>query len=175
MTEYFKPSVTVDALVIWPQQRGKLLLIQRANPPFAGSWALPGGFIEEHEDLLSSVQRELEEETSLKIEEMTFFGAYGTPGRDPRGRTITLAYYALLSSDRPPQIRAQDDARAVRWFELQDLPELAFDHAQIIQEGLHAICCRLMNRSHLPELELSASPELLKSLQSSTSLKTGRF
>lgn len=136
---YFKPSVTVDALVIWPTHKDlQVLLIQRKRDPFAQKWALPGGFIEENETLLVSVARELAEETGLTGLEFTQFGAYGDPGRDPRGRTLTVAYYAVVIASEPPPVVGLDDAQDARWFSIQALPELAFDHQEILQAGLDA-------------------------------------
>lgn len=134
---YFKPSVTVDALVIWPSEKDlQVLLIQRKRDPFAQKWALPGGFIEENETLLTSVARELAEETGLSDLEFTQFGAYGDPGRDPRGRTLTIAYYAVVKGAAPPAVEGLDDAQDARWFSIHALPALAFDHQEILQVGL---------------------------------------
>jgi 8-oxo-dGTP diphosphatase len=136
---YFKPSVTVDALVIWPSDEGPhVLLIQRKRDPFSQKWALPGGFIEEDETLLTSVARELAEETGLTDLSFTQFGAYGDPGRDPRGRTLTIAYYAVVEGAVPPEVEGLDDAQDARWFSIHSLPELAFDHQEILQSGLDA-------------------------------------
>lgn len=136
---YFKPSVTVDALVIWPATEGlQVLLIQRKHDPFSQAWALPGGFIEEDETLMTSVARELAEETGLTGLQFTQFGTYGDPGRDPRGRTITVAYFAQVYGNRPPQVKGYDDAQDAQWFSIRNLPELAFDHAQVIEDGLKA-------------------------------------
>lgn len=136
---YFKPSVTVDALVIWPDQKDvQVLLIQRKRNPFSQKWALPGGFIEEDETLLASVTRELAEETGLTDLQFTQFGAYGDPGRDPRGRTLTIAYYAVVHAVVPPAVVGLDDAQDARWFSIEALPELAFDHQEILQAGLDA-------------------------------------
>lgn len=136
---YFKPSVTVDALVIWPANNGlQILLIQRKHDPFSQHWALPGGFIEEDETLVASVARELEEETGLKDLQFTQFGTYGDPGRDPRGRTLTVAYFAQVQGNKPPAVEGLDDAQDARWFSIRDLPNLAFDHEIIIEDGLKA-------------------------------------
>lgn len=146
MPEYFKPSVTADVLVLRPGLSGvEVLLIQRAKDPFAGFWALPGGFIEAGETLMASAQRELKEETGLNLEKLHFFGVYGDPGRDPRGRTITAAYSVWLDSAESDQVQGLDDADDARWFGLDALPELAFDHAQIIADGLRDFKARLNN------------------------------
>lgn len=136
---YFKPSVTVDALVIWPAHKDvQVLLIQRKHDPFAQKWALPGGFIEENETLVASVARELTEETGLTGLTFTQFGTYGDPGRDPRGRTLTVAYYAIVLGTEPPAVVGLDDAQDAQWFSIKALPELAFDHQEILQAGLDA-------------------------------------
>lgn len=156
--EYFRPSVTVDVLVLrWRVSRLELLLIQRANPPFKGAWALPGGFIEEAESLEASARRELAEETGLKVEQLSFFGVYGEPGRDPRGRTITLAYYSMVPLEQS-QVSGQDDALQAQWFALEHLPDLAFDHAQIVQDGLANLEARLAHR--YPE-SVALAPEII--------------
>lgn len=130
--EYPKPSVTTDCIIIKKIPTIKILLIQRKSDPFAGKWALPGGFVEIDEDLKPGAIRELEEETSLRGIELTQFRTYGTPGRDPRGRTISVVYYGFAGEDVLPE--AGDDAAKAQWFDLDDLPHLAFDHAEIIAD-----------------------------------------
>lgn len=127
-------AVTVDAVIFY-RKSGllKILLIQRKNDPFKGQWALPGGFLEEDETMEEGAKRELEEETGLKIEKLQQVAAFGTPGRDPRGRTISIAFVGLI--DAEPKIKASDDALDVKWFDLNDLPNLAFDHSEIINAG----------------------------------------
>lgn len=146
--DYFRPSVTVDVMVVRRYKSLELLLIQRNNPPFQNAWALPGGFVDEHETLEASARRELQEETHLEVPELTWLGAYGDPGRDPRGRTITLAYYCLLEGVH--QVQAGDDAGQARWFQLDQLPELAFDHAEIVRDGVELIRHRLAQSSPQP-------------------------
>lgn len=129
-------AVTTDVVIFAVRQhRLQLLLIQRANEPDRGKWALPGGFVEPDEDLEASARRELQEETGVQDLYLEQLSAFGAPGRDPRGRTITIAYYALVP---PDELRAQaaDDAAAVDWFPVDDLPELAFDHSEIIRVAL---------------------------------------
>ncbi|MCP9234945.1 NUDIX domain-containing protein [Lewinella sp. JB7] len=129
-----RPSVTVD-VVVFGYDGGrdlKLLLIQRGGEPFKGQWALPGGFVDMEEDLATSALRELREETGVKdlfLEQLYTFGA---PDRDPRGRVISVAYFALVNLTDHPAVAASD-AERVDWFKLQELPELAFDHATIIE------------------------------------------
>jgi len=131
--DYPRPMVTVD-VVVFAIRRKRLhtLLIQRAREPYAGSWAIPGGFVDQNEDLEEAAARELAEETGVAGVPLVQFRAFGAPGRDPRGHTISIAYYALWPPrKRPP--RAGDDASRVRWFDLTALPKLAFDHAEILQ------------------------------------------
>lgn len=138
--EYPRPSVTVDCVIFGldDQQKVNVLLIQRKNDPFAGHWALPGGFVDMDEDLETAALRELEEETGVRdlfIEQLFTFGA---PDRDPRGRVISVAYYALVNLEHHP-IEAASDARRVQWFPVNDLPDLAFDHAHIFQVALERL------------------------------------
>lgn len=132
-----RPSVTVDCVIFGldDQQTLNVLLIERKHDPFAGQWALPGGFVDIEEDLESAALRELEEETGVKdvfIEQLYTFGA---PERDPRGRVISVAYFALVNLEQHP-VRAADDARHVQWFNVDQLPTLAFDHQTIFGVAL---------------------------------------
>lgn len=161
-SDFFKPAVTVDVLMLSWQPEPRILLIQRNNTPFAGAWALPGGFMDATERPLEAARRELQEETGLDISELSFFGVYGEPDRDPRGRTLTLAYLGLL--EQAPAVSGQDDARDARWFALNALPDLAFDHPQIVRDGLAHLRCRLENR-HPEPLELAQAAERLQLLQ----------
>lgn len=132
--DFPRPALTVDILVFrWEQQRPELLLIQRKNPPFQHAWAFPGGFVDQDEDLLQAAQRELKEETGLKINKLYQAMAAGTPGRDPRGHTVSVVFQALLKNTEQ-KVKAQDDAQKAAWFPLNDLPEQAFDHQQIVQQ-----------------------------------------
>lgn len=132
--EYPRALVTVDIAVFCPFSDGqKVLLIQRGNPPFEGSWALPGGFIEMDEKMVDSACRELEEETTLKEVDLKQFKTYGDPGRDPRGRTVSVVYYGFTTAENAT-VRGGDDAKNAEWFPLDKLPELAFDHNLILAE-----------------------------------------
>ncbi len=138
--QYPRAAVTVDCVVFGLDEDHvlKLMLIQRALAPFLGKWALPGGFIQIDEELETSVLRELQEETGLKKIFLEQLFTFGKPGRDPRGRTITVAYYALINlSDHP--VKADSDARDARWFPINDLPELAFDHDKIVDVALNRL------------------------------------
>ena len=130
--------VTVDILVFRAtSERHELLCIQRTHAPFEGHWALPGGFVDADESLDAAAARELREETGLDALPLRQLGAFGDPDRDPRGRSITIAYYALLTSEQ--QVRAEDDAAVARWFSLDDLPEMAFDHHEIVRSAVRRI------------------------------------
>ena len=128
--QYPRPAVTVDAVLISP--RNSVLLIERGKEPFKGKWALPGGFIEMDEELETACRRELEEETGLRVGELKQFRAYGGVNRDPRHRTISVLFYAF--TDDELLACAGDDAAKVQWFSINQLPELAFDHRQILDE-----------------------------------------
>ncbi len=137
--DYPKPSVTADCAIFALDSNSiRILLIQRRHDPFSGRWALPGGFLDIDEPLDHAAYRELKEETGLEGIELKRLGIYGDPGRDPRGRTITLLYTALLDK-LPTGVAGADDASDARWFSLDDLPELAFDHAQIISDATRAL------------------------------------
>lgn len=136
--QYPRPAVTVDMLILDKSGSSpKILLIERRNDPFAGCWAMPGGFVDENEDISDAALRELREETSLTDVALHQFGAFGKPGRDPRGHTITIAYWGI--ADNPQQASAADDAKNLKWYEINNLPPLAFDHLEIIQAGLKKI------------------------------------
>ena len=131
--EYPRPAVTVDCLVfLSTQATTKILLIQRKNPPFKNKWALPGGFIDIDEPLERAAYRELKEETGISDIELQQFRTFGKPGRDPRGRTISIVYYGFIKNQNE-QARAGSDARNAQWFDLNMLPDLAFDHDNILK------------------------------------------
>ncbi len=141
--EYPHPAVTVD-IVIFTIRDGqlKLLLIRRAGEPYRGKWALPGGFVEMGEDLEQAARRELEEETGVSGVYLEQLYTFGKPDRDPRERVITIAYYALIPSDKL-QLRAATDAEAVGWFGMDELPELAFDHDEIFTMAHQRLVAKL--------------------------------
>lgn len=130
---YPRPALTVDCVVFGlDDQDLKVLLIQRAREPFAGCWALPGGFVEMNETIDAAARRELQEETGLQIGFLEQLYTFGTVDRDPRERVVTVAYYALVSL-HDYTLQAASDARFARWFPLPSLPTLAFDHRHILE------------------------------------------
>jgi 8-oxo-dGTP diphosphatase len=136
-------QVTVD-LVIFAVRDWELhvLLVQRGLPPFEGEWALPGGFVRDGESLEAAARRELEEETGVTDVYLEQLFTFGDPGRDPRGRVITVAYYALLTSEAAPPV-AGTDAGAARWMPARKHPSLAFDHEQILGYALERLSNKL--------------------------------
>ena len=130
--QYPHPAVTVDTVIFSLRDAQlQVLLVRRGNEPFKGMWAIPGGFVDVDEDLDSAARRELEEETGVSGVFLEQLYSFGEPGRDPRERVISVAYYALVPSDRL-QLRAASDALEADWFSLHRLPELAFDHGDIL-------------------------------------------
>ncbi len=132
--KYPRPAVTADCIVITREAESKVLLIQRGIDPYKGCWAFPGGFMNMDETTEQCAIRELEEETGLRVSDIHQIGAYSKVDRDPRGRTITVAYLAII--DEPIAVTGQDDAAKAEWFPLSALPELAFDHADIMQDAV---------------------------------------
>ena len=122
-------ALTADSVLI---VNNEVLLVQRKHEPFQGEWSFPGGFVEENEKVLDGAKRELEEETGVGDVVLVQFGAYGDPGRDPRGRTVSVVYLGLL--DQKPQTKAADDAAACGWFPIDQPPLMAFDHEKILSD-----------------------------------------
>ena len=131
--KYPRPAVTADCVVI-TESEPQVLLIERGDAPYQGHWAIPGGFLNMDETTEQCAKRELEEETGLKIEKVHQIGAYSKVDRDPRGRTISVAYLAIV--DKPIEVSGQDDAANARWFSLNALPLLAFDHDEIMEDAI---------------------------------------
>jgi 8-oxo-dGTP diphosphatase len=129
--EYPRPAVTVDIAIVTRDEPPRILLIRRKHDPFAGYWALPGGFVDMDESLEAAARRELIEETGVETVSLVQVGAFGDPQRDPRGRTISVIYLAQVDENavRP---QAADDATEVGWFSLARPPKLAFDHKEIL-------------------------------------------
>lgn len=142
--KYPRPSVTVD-IVVYGYDGGKqlkMLLIQRGSPPHKGSWALPGGFVDMDENLETAALRELEEETGVKDLFVEQLFTFGNPGRDPRGRVISVAYFSLVNLQDHPAVAASDAAKA-EWFSLDELPDLAFDHSDIIATANNRLAAKV--------------------------------
>ncbi len=137
MTEDSKraPMLTVDVVALASgDQAPRVLLVQRGRAPFEGSWALPGGFVDEGERVAEAAPRELFEETGLRAGALELLGVYDTPGRDPRGWTVSIVYIGRFESEA--EIAGGDDASDARWFAVDSLPDLAFDHELILADAL---------------------------------------
>ncbi|HPG73258.1 MAG TPA: NUDIX hydrolase [Bacteroidales bacterium] len=130
---YPRAMITVDILLI-ATQTPSVLLIKRKNEPFRNCWALPGGFVDMGERLIEAANRELFEETGIGGQNLHFFRAYDAIHRDPRGRNIAMVHYAVIETET--EVQGKDDALEARWFRLNSLPDLAFDHAEIIDHFL---------------------------------------
>ena len=131
--DYPRPMLTVDAAVFRKlTDNFELLLIQRKNYPFEGMWALPGGFVDMDETCEEAVIRELEEETHLKMEKLEQLHTFSTLGRDPRGRTVSVTFYGM-ADPKKSDVKGGDDAGDARWFTMDDLPPLAFDHIEVVK------------------------------------------
>lgn len=126
--------VTVDVVIFTSDRVPRVLLVRRKNDPFRGRWAIPGGFVEPDESLEAAAKRELHEETGLSRVAVRQLHTFGDPGRDPRGRTVTIAYLAMTRSART--VRGSSDAADARWWPTDALPPLAFDHSQILHVAL---------------------------------------
>lgn len=134
--EFPRAALTVDIVVFALDEEDlKVMLIERDIEPFAGRWALPGGFVRVDETLDEAARRELEEETGLKDIFLEQLYTYSDIDRDPRERVVTVAHYALVNL-QGHDVRASTDARNAAWFATTDLPDLAFDHQQILAAGL---------------------------------------
>ena len=130
------PALTADVVALAGDPPRSVLLIQRRHDPFAGLWALPGGFVDAGERVAHAAARELAEETAIEADasQLELLGVYDTPGRDPRGPTVSVVY--LLRTGAELEARGGDDARAARWFAADALPALAFDHPLVIADAL---------------------------------------
>ena len=132
--KYPRPAVTADCVVMTKEEVPQVLLIERGADPYKGCWAFPGGFMNMDETMEQCAIRELEEETGMKVSELHQIGAYTKVDRDLRGRTITVAYLAVI--DAAMAVTGQDDAARAQWFPIDALPPLAFDHEDIMQDAI---------------------------------------
>lgn len=129
--------MTADCVVFSREETGlSVLLIERVNEPFKGCWAFPGGFMDMDEDAEACAIRELKEETGLEIRSMKQVGAFTEVNRDPRGRTVSIAFYAVIEKS---EVKGSDDAAQARWFPIDSVPPLAFDHEEILRMALEEI------------------------------------
>ncbi len=138
--EFPRPALTVDCVIFGLDESSKLkvLLIQRGGEPYKNCWALPGGFVDMAENLEQSALRELEEETGVKNVFIEQLYTFGEPNRDPRGRTVSVGYFALVNLAEHP-VQASSDAQQAQWFEIDDMPSLAFDHDHILQVAINRL------------------------------------
>jgi 8-oxo-dGTP diphosphatase len=143
LDDYSRPSVSADVIIFTLRDNDlQVLLVKRRHPPFEGMWAIPGGFVGIDESLEGAALRELEEETGVRDVYLEQLYTFGDADRDPRGRVITVAYFAVIPAPaiRP---RAGDDAAEARWWSAYDLPPLAFDHADILAYALQRLRYKL--------------------------------
>ena len=131
--KYKNPKLTVDGIII---DEERVLLIKRKNEPFKGKWSLPGGFVEYKETVEDAVIREILEETNLSTDVKELVGVYSSPDRDPRGHTVTIAFLLNIKSG---EMKSGNDADDAKFFEIEDLPELSFDHKKIIEDAVRRL------------------------------------
>lgn len=152
--DYPRPAVTTDCVIFgYDGKELKVLLIERGIEPFKGCWAFPGGFLNMDEDALAGARRELKEETGLEDAFIEQFHTFSEPGRDPRGRVITIAHYALVKIQ---EVEGGDDAAQARWFPIGEAPPLAFDHDRILRMAMS----RLKERIHFEPVGFELLPDV---------------
>jgi 8-oxo-dGTP diphosphatase len=136
--EFPRPALTVDVAVFRGEAGAReVLLVKRGSEPFAGMWALPGGFVDEGESLEPAARRELLEETGLDpLGDLDQVGAYGDPGRDPRGWNVSVLFQTTLAYDESGVVAGGSDAAEAAWHPVGTLPRLAFDHDQLVADAL---------------------------------------
>jgi len=138
-------QVAVDAIVFgYSKEEGvSILLIKRKYDPFKGTWAIPGGFVLDDESLEGAVERELQEETGIKINYLEQLYTFGEPNRDPRTRILSVAYFGLVKSNQFQKLKASTDAEAAEWFNFKHLPKLAFDHKKILNVAIERLRAKI--------------------------------
>ena len=152
--DYPRPAVTTDCVIFgYDGKELKVLLIERGIEPFKGCWAFPGGFLNMDEDALAGARRELKEETGLEDAFIEQFHTFSEPGRDPRGRVITIAHYALVKIQ---EVEGGDYAAQARWFPIGEVPPLAFDHDRILRMAIS----RLKERIHFEPVGFELLPDV---------------
>lgn len=159
--KYPHPAVTTDCAIFgFDGMKLKVLLIERGLDPYKGKWALPGGFVKVDETVDDGARRELREETGLEPEYIEQFHCFSDPNRDPRERVITIAFFAIVKIS---EVEGGDDAVRARWFDLDEMPQLAFDHESIMRMAM----TRLRERIHFQPIGFELLPEkfTLKELQ----------
>ena len=156
---YPRPAVTADCVVIANEKTPKVLLVKRGKEPYKDRWAFPGGFMNMDETTEVCAFRELMEETGLKVEDLKEIGAYSKVDRDPRGRTITIAYLAIV--DKASKVKGQDDAAEAEWFAVDSLPPLAFDHGDILLDALALFYKEKENMKPDQELDVNDKAEII--------------
>ena len=152
--KYPRPALTTDCVIFGYDRRGlSVLLVERGLEPYKGAWALPGGFMRMDESADECAARELKEETHLEVSHLEQVGAFSDVHRDPRGRVVTIAYFALV---RTVEVAGGDDAADARWFPIHSLPQLAFDHKKILEAALQT----LKEKIHFEPIGFNLLPEV---------------
>jgi ADP-ribose pyrophosphatase YjhB (NUDIX family) len=163
--EHPRPAVTVDACVFTMRADDlAVLLIRRKSNPFKGLWAIPGGFVDKNETLEHAAARELGEETGLSGVALEQLAAFGDPGRDPRGHTVSVAFFTFAHAEAA-LVRAGDDASEAAWHPLRKLPRLAFDHAKIVAMARRRLQERLRDPARESAFQLVPQHFTLTELQ----------
>lgn len=153
--KYPHPSITTDCVIFGYDVKDglSLLLIERKAEPFKGRWAFPGGFMHIDEDTESCARRELQEETALTAAVLEQLGCYSDVNRDPRERVVTIAYYGIIKKSN---VVGGDDAKDARWFALNEIPTLAFDHDRILRDAVH----KLKEKIHFEPIGFELLPDV---------------